>query len=600
MSGTTKNKNDLDWEAHTIKSRMSEASSDDDDSVETVLPVLANVSWFRQYTCVTIKNWKLLTRRPITLCMMLLSSVLSVAFAWVAGRDDEDAIYPPLTDCGTVPVDFAQNMNLTWREEYKIQYSLNDRWRWGLPIALMALGPCCSAVLVFNILHTVEFAPQMLGVQRALGLRDSVFWSSWYSSFAVIALVNSMLGAITAKLMPRIHAYDAIYFGGIFFSLWLLQLALIAASCFLAALCGTAKRGPNWIILVMLICMWIPTMVSSGTTQWEDSGSSPSGAFWQNWHTVEKDYRYDYVNFTINETHSEIRWEREVSACNKPLVSEYQGHFYKTEEQRMAVRDDEIFNGCFTLASWPVDIWNPRNRKQKIGLPILFFFPYFHFHTVWGNFLGYTSMPNREFTAKEAGMSPEALAVKALPAPPEPSRGLGASLVPQGSMIQVDRFWEWRPCYDDVCEELNTCPDENRTENSCDYLGECEYIVNDRPTESPSTRHGYLLLIASSIFYMMVAAYWAQVFPRGNGKPLKCLFFLQPLYWFGSTNVSVGNVIATDEENNESPTRDQRSNNKDGGCIVVESVRKVYGSEEALKGVSLRMDVGEVTALLGK
>ena len=75
---------------------MSEASSDDDDSVETVLPVLANVSWFRQYTCVTIKNWKLLTRRPITLCMMLLSSVLSVAFAWVAGRDDEDAIYPAL------------------------------------------------------------------------------------------------------------------------------------------------------------------------------------------------------------------------------------------------------------------------------------------------------------------------------------------------------------------------------------------------------------------------------------------------------------------------------------------------------------------------
>lgn len=38
---------------------------------------------------------------------------------------------------------------------------------------------------------------------------------------------------------------------------------------------------------------------------------------------------------------------------------------------------------------------------------------------------------------------------------------------------------------------------------------------------------------------------------------------------------------------------------RDGG-VVVSNARKVYGDVEALKGVSLRMERGEVTALLGE
>ena len=575
-------------------------NEDDADGDQPALPVLKGVSWFRQFQCVINKNWKLLTRRPISLCFMLVSGILSVALAWVAGRDREDAIYPPLTDCGTIPKGYAQDLNLDWDEESRLQYSMNDRWRWGLPIALMALGPCFNAVLVFNILHTTEFVNQMLGVQRALGLRESVFWASWYISFAAIAFVNSILGAITAKLMPGIHAYENIYFGGIFISLWLLQLALTAASCFLAALCGTAKRGPNWLILMMLIAMWIPTLVNSGSSSWYDGGTSPSGSFWQYSDTFDRTYATTFYNDTINETHWETNWDIEETVCQRPLVSDFQGHFYKTEEQRKELRDDEYFVGCFTLASWPVDIWNPQGRKQKIGLPILSLFPYFHFAVVWGNFLGYTSMPDREFTSKETGMTPEALAAKALPIPQDPSRGLGSTLVPQGSMLEIDSYWEWDWCYEDVCEQLSTCPHENRTEGFCDYLSSCNHVVNDKPTESPTTRHGYLLLVASSVFYMVIAAYWAQIFPGGNGKPQKCLFFLSPAYWFGSDSVGEKTSSLSDEDNEDTSSRALHESTARGGGIVVDSVRKAYGSEEALKGVSITMERGEVTALLGE
>ena len=100
---------------------------------------------------------------------------------------------------------------------------------------------------------------------------------------------------------------------------------------------------------------------------------------------------------------------------------------------------------------------------------------------------------------------------------------------------------------------------------------------------------------------MILAAYWAQVFPGGNGKALRCLFFLRPSYWFGFYGVSETRKFgATDEEKDNYPDRAQRASAAGGGCIVVDSVRKVYGSEEALKGVSLKMNSGEVTALLGE
>jgi hypothetical protein len=108
-----------------------------------------------------------------------------------------------------------------------------------------------------------------------------------------------------------------------------------------------------------------------------------------------------------------------------------------------------------------------------------------------------------------------------------------------------------------------------------------------------------MCLLGLAAFYLLLAAYWAQVFPKGNGKPQKCLFFLSPSYWFES-NASEHLVTVTDDIQEEDPTSSRRQSMPRGGGIVVDSVRKVYGNDEALKGVSLKMNRGEVTALLGR
>ena len=73
------------------------------DGVE-LTPVLREVSWLRQLYWAIWKNTKLFMRRPLIFLVMIFSSVLSVVFAWLMGKDPEEdeVIYAPLSDCGTV------------------------------------------------------------------------------------------------------------------------------------------------------------------------------------------------------------------------------------------------------------------------------------------------------------------------------------------------------------------------------------------------------------------------------------------------------------------------------------------------------------------
>ena len=63
-----------------------------------------------------------------------------------------------------------------------------------------------------------------------------------------------------------------------------------------------------------------------------------------------------------------------------------------------------------------------------------------------------------------------------------------------------------------------------------------------------------------------------------NASPQKFFFFLLPSYWLGHSrsNVTV-----------------------DGNGVKVQNVRKTFGDFEAIKGVTLNLIPGEVTALLG-
>jgi hypothetical protein len=551
------------------------------ESAEAMVP---RVSWLRQFRCVLKKNMQLLSRRPLTMFLMIFSSVCAALLAWPAGRDTNEELFPPianLTECGTIPQSYLDSMSI--EEQNKVPISLNEEWRRGLPVAILSLGPMFQAICAFIVVHE-ELQLDMFSVLKALGLRDSVYWMSWYAAFAISSLLNSLLGAIAAKTLP-VHVFESTYFGGIFASLFFCQLALIAASLFLAALCGRAKKPTIWLVLVMLIAVWIPILILNvqstiSETSFYQSYSSrqtPVGLFWINYQTQLEQRNSNTFQY---------------ETCNIPIMSEAEGTVFKTEEQREEVSDDEFFLGCYAAADFGARAWNP--EKQKFGLAVLWFFPYFHFNTIWGNFLGYTGFPGNEFTGKQLSMTTKELYVEALPAPLNPENSFGTTLFPQGSMLQMKvPFPEECIEFDDngSCSSFgNNCPNQNRTGyNFCDIIeyDQCYYSPEPAPAQTKSAGQMLGYLVALSIGYSLMAAYWGVVFMSGGTH--KFYFFLQPSYWFGTKGGSKQSAMGS-----ENGTRHEES-----AGIVVDNVRKLYGSDEALKGVTLQMTRGEVTALLG-
>lgn len=155
-----------------------------------------------------------------------------------------------------------------------------------------ACGPMFFGVVCFLIVHA-EFETQMMGVLRGLGLRESVYWVSWWIPFSILAFVNAVLGAMTTQFFD-VHAFQNIYFGGVLAAYFFLTLALVGASFFLVALCGSSKHGGHWLILLMFIAVWIPLIIFriQGSTPVDAYASidglskSPSGLFWINGNTV--------------------------------------------------------------------------------------------------------------------------------------------------------------------------------------------------------------------------------------------------------------------------------------------------------------------------
>jgi hypothetical protein len=78
---------------------------------------------------------------------------------------------------------------------------------------------------------------------------------------AVTSVFNALLGAITFATLPG-HVYESVYFGGVFASLFFLQLALVSASFFLAAMTGTSRKVcANFVILIMMVTTFIPQIM---------------------------------------------------------------------------------------------------------------------------------------------------------------------------------------------------------------------------------------------------------------------------------------------------------------------------------------------------
>ena len=135
--------------------------------------------------------------------------------------------------------------------------------------------------------------------------------------------------------------------------------------------------------------------------------------------------------------------------------------------------------------------------------------PYTPFLLMWGNFLGYTGMPDREFGFKHMSMSAETLARRSID-PLDPENAQGTSLYEQGTTVRTfEVSSEWDPV-----EEISytNCPAANLSEAFCEGLFLCQ---GSEETESTSNSAMIATLLAFSTLYTCLAAYWTQVFPSG-------------------------------------------------------------------------------------
>jgi hypothetical protein len=56
--------------------------------------------------------------------------------------------------------------------------------------------------LHYTIRHNNQHRPH----EVLAGIKDSVYWIAWFASFLVFGVIKSLLGAITAAVLPNIHA----------------------------------------------------------------------------------------------------------------------------------------------------------------------------------------------------------------------------------------------------------------------------------------------------------------------------------------------------------------------------------------------------------
>jgi hypothetical protein len=593
------------------------------------------VGWGRQlWVALWYKNLPLFQRKPFHVLVLILSGAASVLIAWPAGRDytSDEAIYPPeLTDCGTIPLDYFGNLTGDYygyggyddNDDSKVQVSLNEKWRRGFPVAVMCLGPMLSAIVAYLIVHE-EVQLHMLGVLRGLGMPDSVYWASWYIPFASLALVNSFLAAVTAKLLP-VHVFEATYLGGILGAFFFLQLALFGASFFLAAVSGTARRGAVWLILLMLIPVWMPFFVinfdyGGFTAKSLAFGNDYSlgthhGLFWLNRETQTRNivrnypdypesYNDDFFMFNAsnpNETYPPYTYtppDLEEETCNNPLLSKAEAFRFKTDSMRSEVSPNQIFVGCYFSPGFSSGAWSP-TKKTNTGLAVWWFIPYFHFNVIWGNICGYTGNRGAEFRSKHARMTAAQLARESLPAPPNATNGLGTTLFPPGSMLRkadVNKYVCAVPREEfGYCEKyLNNCPAQNLSNNEFNFCSELDSCPYAEPVEGVSLNATFAMLAALSLVYVLLAAFWGIVFVGGAGT-YPFYFMCMPSYWVGTNRSQRGN--GGSDRDVEVGTGGETTST--GAAVRVNAVSKSYGSVHALQPVSFEMARGEVTALLG-
>ena len=224
--------------------------------------------------------------------------------------------------------------------------TLNETWRGGLPAWLLSLGPTLAGIAAFLTLRD-ELQTRRWGTLKAA--HPSARWLAWLTAFAVLAVVNSLLGAAAAAVVPDIHALEATSFAVVFGSLLFLNVALVAAAFLLAALCGTCTSAALTVFLIMgmVLASAAPAINASAKQPWDDLASHATetynhlaygGGFWLYSSTARYEVDYSWNDQTGNEEQA-VKEE----TCELPLVSYVEGRNYKGGTEAVEMPVDEIF-----------------------------------------------------------------------------------------------------------------------------------------------------------------------------------------------------------------------------------------------------------------
>ena len=280
-------------------------------------------------------------------------------------------------------------------------------------------------------------------------------------------------------------------------------MALIAASFLLAALCGTIQSTTLTVFLVMgmIVTSSVPAIAT---------GSRPA-SFWRYGSTtttdIQYDYSYDPETFTWDYTNRTVT---SVNQCEVPLLSYEEGHFYKTPEERDAVDNSEVFQGCYIVAGSPA----------RFGASSFWWYmiPYTHFTAAWSNILGYTSLPGNQFTNTEQSKSPEEIATLAL-SNFKGGKGYdesnGTSFMSQGSTVLIDYYYDYtqQGSYNYEYEEpKSTCPSNAVVSDICEYTTSCYHVEKGFPsTDSPSLNDDLGYLVSLVVIYSILAVSFISI-----------------------------------------------------------------------------------------
>lgn len=192
-------------------------------------------------------------------------------------------------------------------------------------------------------------------------VNTSVHWASWLCAFTVLATVNSLAGAMTASLLPNVHALESVNFASVLGTLLFLNLALVSASFFLATVCGTFQSTTLtlFVILAIMVFSVTPTIRSANTLFGSVSAfdlslntygmgygsvSMGAGVFWLYASTQRGKFDYSY-NYDPTATNGSTTFNatEALTLCEVPLVSMAQSRDYKTLDERNDVSKEDIF-----------------------------------------------------------------------------------------------------------------------------------------------------------------------------------------------------------------------------------------------------------------